>query len=97
MTPRATVPCNGPTCGAQILWMPTEHGGRAPLNPGPILCVEDRAGPVRGFEIRDGVALHVRGRRPAKGEPHHNQVVVEIHESHFVTCPDREMFRGRQP
>ena len=97
MADRPTAPCNGPRCGAQILWIETEHGGRAPLNPDPILCVEDRAGPVRGFEIRDGAALHARGRRPAKGEPHHYQRTIEIHESHFTTCPDREMFRGRQP
>lgn len=94
MASRTTVPCNGPTCGASILWLETEHGSRAPLNPDPILCVEDRAGPVRGFVIQDGVALHARGRRPGKGEPHHDQRTIEIHESHFTTCPDREMFRG---
>mgnify|MGYP001609692967 CR=1 FL=1 len=87
--------CQGPRCAAEILWIRTENRAMCPVHPIPVKCIADPKGPVVGYRVRAGWGVLVRGRSFEHGEPQPGQEVVAIHETHFASCPDRELFSGR--
>lgn len=74
--------CRGATCGANIVWIPSEDGKPMICNAEPTQGIEDPAGSLRLVLSSGSIAKC----RPLKaGEPHWNTVVLEGHTSHWAT------------
>lgn len=88
--------CQGPNCGAEMLWVRTEMGAMCPVNPVAVRCIADPKGGIVGYMVAAvGRGFLARGRRAEHGEPGPGQEVVSLHEAHFASCPDRALFSGR--
>lgn len=83
-----TTTCRSPRCGAEIVWAITVNGRRMPVD------VEPSAD--GGVELYlDGGDLHARVLKRQELQQATLGVLVELRQSHFVTCIDTEAFRNR--
>lgn len=81
------------SCNEQILWLWTERGEWAPVNPEPVQAVVElsftkKPGDIVGFLASGSSA---RGHPPSDGD-----VTRPIYISHFATCPNAKQHRRRR-
>lgn len=83
------------SCNEQILWLLTERGEWAPVNPEPVQAVVElsfakKPGDIVGFLASGSSA---RGRPPSDGDV---TSPSPIYISHFATCPNAKQHRRRR-
>lgn len=78
--------CTGPHCGRVVRWVVTEADRRLPIDPEP-----HPAGNIVPVVTEAGVRARVLGGGQLPVEP-----PAKAYRSHYVTCPDAELFRRKR-
>ena len=81
-----TIPCR--KCNQPIGFLTNSRNGhRIPVNSETTQILEERTGNLRGLvDHGQGQGSEIAGRLPKTGEPHWNQVLVEMYRLHAQTC-----------
>lgn len=82
--------CRSPACRRRILWAETSKGNRMPVDPTPTpetgnVILEPRPGRLPLAQVLAGSALDDA-----------RAMHLELHHSHFATCPAAAEHRGRR-
>lgn len=81
-------PCRSDKCDAMVEFFPTVNGKGMPLD---VVTDRDQASvvlvPIPGC---GRVAIQLTGETLSRAQ----DAGVELHSSHFATCPDAERFKG---
>ena len=86
MPERHVATCNGPNCGAEILWCKGSKGGNVPLDAEP---TPDGDWVIEGEDEPQPRAVHLAGDNAAT-------YTGPKYTVHWGTCPDRERFRRKK-